>query len=87
MDERPKSHRLDAPRNVARLVYALAVACALLLVVDVFSPKHPHLPYEGWEGFFAFAGFFAYLGIVASAKLWRKLVMRPPDYYGDDDDG
>ena len=51
-------HRwLDEPRNVTRIVYCLAVLCALALAADFFYPKHPHFAVEGWPAFYAVYGF------------------------------
>lgn len=72
---------LDRPRNVARLVYLLYAVCAGLLLADLFYEKHAHFAFESWFGFFALFGFFAYVVIVLSAKLLRRLISRPEDYY------
>jgi hypothetical protein len=72
---------LDRPRNVTRLVYLLYGTCALLLLADLFYEKHVHFAFERWLGFFALFGFVAYVGIVMSAKLLRRLVRRTEDYY------
>lgn len=81
MSERPRW--LDHPRNVRRLAYALYAVCALLLLADLFYVKHVHFAFEGWIGFFALLGFVAYCFIVNAAKLLRRLVKRPEDYYGE----
>ena len=63
------------------IVYTLYVLCAALLLVDVFYHKHGHFAFEQWFGFYAFYGFLAYMFIVNSAKLLRKLVKRDENYY------
>ena len=72
---------LDKPRNVTRIVYTLYAICALLLIADLLYTKHVHFAFEGWFGFFPLVGFAAYLFIVMSAKLLRRLIARPEDYY------
>ena len=63
------------------IVYALYVICALLLIVDGFYHKHGHFAFEQWFGFYAFYGFVAYMVIVNSARLLRRLVKRDEHYY------
>ena len=63
------------------IVYALYAVCAALLLVDVFHHKHGHFAFEEWFGFYALYGFAAYMLIVNSAKLLRKLVKRDENYY------
>ena len=72
---------LDRPRNVTRLVYGLYALGAALLLADLFYEKHVHFDFEAWFGFFAFFGFGAYVFIVLSAKVLRRLIKRPEDYY------
>ena len=72
---------LDQPKNIKKLVYALGLICACLLVVDFIYHKHVHFNFENWFGFYAWFGFLAYGFIVMSAKLLRKLIMRKEDYY------
>ena len=63
------------------IVYALYAVCALLLLVDGFYHKHTHFGFEGWFGFYAFYGFAAYMLIVNSARLLRRLIKRDEHYY------
>lgn len=72
---------LDRPRNVTRLVYLLYAVCAALLLTDLLYHRDTHFAFEAWFGFFALFGFAAYAGIVMSAKLLRRLISRPEDYY------
>lgn len=78
---------LDDPRNVSRLVHGLYVLCAALLLADLLYTKHTHFAFEAWFGFFAFFGFGAYVFIVMSAKLLRRWLKRPEDYYERDRPG
>ena len=66
---------------ISFIVYALYALCAALLLIDVFHHKHGHFVFEEWFGFYAFYGFVAYMLIVNSAKLLRKLIKRDEDYY------
>jgi hypothetical protein len=72
---------LDEPRNVNRIVYGLAVLCALALVADFFYTKHPYFGVERWPGFYAVYGFVVSLALVLTAKQLRRLLRRDEDYY------
>ena len=45
--------------------------------------KHVNYEVEHWFGFYPLFGFLAYSFIVFAAHLWRRVVMRGEDYYGD----
>lgn len=74
---------LDDPRNGVRIVWALVVICAVLLVIDWFVPKHGPFAIEHWLGFYGTLGFIACVGFVLIAKQMRRILMRPEDYYDD----
>lgn len=81
---------LDEPRNVTRIVYALAALCALALLADFGYLKQPHFGLENWPGFYAIYGFVVSVTLVLTAKQLRKVLRRnenyyePPDRDGDD---
>ncbi|MGW0733917.1 hypothetical protein [Streptomyces sp. NPDC002851] len=77
---------LDEPRNVTRLVYGLAVLCALALLADFFYTKHPHFSVERWPGFYALYGFTGSVALVLTAKGLRRWLRRDEDYYEPYDD-
>lgn len=72
---------LDRPGNVERLVKALYWVCGLLLVIDVFIPKHGPFAVEHVFGFYGLFGFVACIVLVLAAKQLRKILLRPEDYY------
>ncbi len=78
-----KHYWLDQPRNINRIVYALWLICAGLLIAEFFYHKHPHFGWDGWFGFYALFGFVAYCFIVLTAKGLRRLIRRDEDYYSD----
>jgi hypothetical protein len=78
-DER--SYWLDNPRKVDRLMYLFYAACAVLVGIDIFIPKHGPFAIEHYFGFYAVLGFIACAGIILGAKLLRRVLMRPEDYY------
>jgi hypothetical protein len=72
---------LDEPAHVERLVRGFYAACALLLLLDLFVPKHGAFAVERLFGFYAFFGFAACVALVLVAKQLRRVLMRPEDYY------
>ena len=82
MDEE-KKYWLDEPHNVTRIYWGLCAVCALLFVADAFYHKHVQFEAESWFGFFGIFGFVACVGLVLAAKLLRKILIRPEDYYDE----
>jgi hypothetical protein len=72
---------LDDSRNVDRVVWGLYGLCAVLFVIDVLVEKHGPFAIEQLFGFYAIFGFVACVGLVLAAKVLRRIVMRPEDYY------
>jgi hypothetical protein len=72
---------LDDRANVDRLVRGFYAFCALLLLLDLFVPKHGAFAIEHLFGFYAFFGFAACVTLVLVAKQLRRVLMRPEDYY------
>ena len=78
-DER--QHVWDNPRNVKRLFNVFYAACAVVVVLDLVVERHE---VHGWERFVEFYPFYGFVGIVLLvliAKLMRRVLMRPEDYY------
>jgi len=67
--------------SVRRVLYALYTCCATLLVIDFLYHRHSMHPWDSWWGFYAGYGFLGCVLLVLIAKLLRKLVKRPEDYY------
>lgn len=77
-----RTYWLDDSRNVTKIFYALVALCVVVLAADFGAyHKHGHFEFEQLPGFNAFFGFLAYLGLVLSATLLRKLLKRDEDYY------
>ena len=83
MDDKPKRHIFDNPRNVKRAIYALYAVCALALIGDFIVDRHVDHPWEGIFGFYPVYGFGACVLLVLIAKEMRKVLMRKDDYYDD----
>ena len=71
------------PRTVDKIVRALYVVCAGLVLLDFFYDKHAHFHVEEWFGFYGFYGLFGSIGLVMTSKLMRRVLNRDEDYYGD----
>ena len=76
-----KKYWLDDPRNVKKIVYALYVVCALLVLADFTYTKEAHFPVENWWGFFGIFGLVACVVLVLAARLLRVILKRREDYY------
>jgi len=76
-----KRYWLDDARNVNRLVKVFYAICAVVLVLDVFVPKHGPFAVEHFFGFYSFYGFLACVVLVLIAKQLRRVLMRSEDYY------
>ena len=78
-----RQHIFDRPRNVRRLLYALYSVCVLLFAIDFLYHRHTQHAWDGWPGFYAVYGFVGCVLLVLIAKLLRRFLMRPENYYDD----
>ena len=72
---------LDAPKNRARVRKVFYIFLLILLVVEFFTTKHGHFPWEEAYGFYAVYGFIGCVSLIFIAKGLRWLVKRKEDYY------
>jgi len=72
----------DRPGAVKRFFWSFYALCGILLVVEPLVPAsgHPH-PWEESFGFYMIAGFVSFWFLVLVAKLMRRVLIRPEDYY------
>ena len=78
-----KQRWLDSKENVAKVYRGVWIACAVLLVAELFVHLHPHFAIERLFGFYGFYGFIGCVGLVLGAKALRKILYRPEDYYDE----
>ena len=76
-------HLFDRPRNIRRVLYVLYGICALLLASEFLYQRHPQHAWDGWPGFYAGYGFVGCVLLVLVAKLLRRFLKRPENYYDD----
>jgi membrane protein YdbS with pleckstrin-like domain len=81
-----REHLFDKPRNVRRLLYVLYSVCALLLAIEFLYHRHSQHTWDSWPGFYAGYGFVGCVLLVLVAKLLRRFLQRPANYYDDGDD-
>jgi hypothetical protein len=74
---------LDRAENVRKVYYSVWIACALLLVAELFIDKHVELEMEHLFGFHGFYGLVACVALVLAAKALRRVLKRPESYYDD----
>jgi len=72
---------LDEKKNVTRIVYGLYILCAGLIAADFFYYKKAYFSLEKLTGFYALYGFFMCIGLVICAKVMRRFLTRPEEYY------
>ena len=72
---------LDSAENRLRVRRYFYISLVILLVLDLFIPKHVHFAWENAPSFYAVYGFFACVSLIFVAKLLRLLVKRKEDYY------
>ena len=76
-----KRYWLDDPRNVRRLYLGLWIVGVVLIVLDLVVHRHAEAGFDGWFGFYGVYGFVACVTLILAAKLLRRVLMRPEDYY------
>lgn len=73
-------NKLNKTRKLTTALYA---ACAVLLGLDFFMPKHGYLPLENIPGVYAAIAIVACVGIVLAARYVLSMITRKnEDYYG-----
>ena len=72
---------LDSKKNRKRVIQCFYISLGLLLVIELFVPKHGHFAWEDMFGFFAVYGFIGCVSLIFIAKGLRWLVKRKEDYY------
>jgi hypothetical protein len=76
-----KQYWLDRRDNVTKLFRGLWVIGFLLVVADLVIDRHELVGFAAWLGFYSVYGFVACTCLVLAAKVLRRWVMRPEDYY------
>jgi hypothetical protein len=74
---------LDRAGNVRKVYYSVWIACGLLLLAELFIDKHGEVGIEHVFGFHGFYGLVACVALVLAAKLLRRVLIRPENYYDD----
>lgn len=82
MDDK-KQHLFDKPENIKRLLRLLYICCAIALALDFVIHRHTVHSWETLWGFYALYGFVGCVLLVLVAKWMRTFLMRPEDYYED----
>lgn len=77
-----RKYFFDDPKNVKWFLRSFYISLILLIIIDLFIPKHPYFAYEGFPSFYATFGFVACVLLVLAAKfILRPIVKRREDYY------
>lgn len=81
MKDTEPSHSPEGARHARIVVWAMLIACALLLAVDPLVHKHGEFAFEEWFGFHALFGLAAGVLVVLVALVLRAAVQRPEDFH------
>ncbi|HEX5091103.1 MAG TPA: hypothetical protein VFV84_00280 [Burkholderiales bacterium] len=76
-----RKYWLDDPRNVTKIYRGLWAIGLGLVLLDVIVHRHAEAGFDGLFGFYGLYGFVGIVVLVLGAKLLRRAVMRPEDYY------
>lgn len=80
-----EQHLFDNPQNIKRVLRGLYVVCAILFILDFVLHRHVAHPWDSLWGFYPIYGFVACVLLVLIAKWMRTILMRPQDYYDEED--
>jgi hypothetical protein len=83
MSDKNAEHWLVRPETIKLLWAAGLVVLAVLVLLDLVVPHHPHFGIDGVFGFGAWYGFGACVGLVLLAKLLGVILKRPDSYYDE----
>jgi hypothetical protein len=72
---------LDDPAHVTLIYRILIVTCIALVGLGVPVAIHGHFRWETWIGFYGLYGFVSCVTLVLVAKVLRRILKRPEDYY------
>jgi hypothetical protein len=64
-----------------RVLYVLAVLAAIAVAADFFYTKSPTFAWQGWAAFYGGFAFAACIVFALIARVLRRLLARPEDYY------
>jgi hypothetical protein len=81
MTPEKRKYWLDEPGNVTKLYRGLWAIGVALVLLDLLIHRHAEAGFDGLFGFYGLYGFIACVALVLAAKLLRRAVMRPEDYY------
>jgi hypothetical protein len=82
-----KVETMTLERYGRAFTFVLVLAILVLLVIEIFSHRHGELDIEDMFFFPAAFGFCAFIFIVMMGKLLRHFIMRPEDYYQNEEAG
>lgn len=81
MEQKKEFDWFDKPESIQKLWIILYVVCALTVVPDFFTHRHPHFGFDGFWGFYAFLGFISCAVLILFSKLAGLALKAKEDYY------
>lgn len=83
MPNKDDDHWLVQPGTIRLLWAGGLLLLAVLVLLDLVVPQHPHFRIDGLFGFGAWYGFGACVALVLLAKMLGLLLKRPDTYYDE----
>jgi hypothetical protein len=71
----------DRPEVIRKLWWLLYATCALTVVLELFSHRHPHFGFDGFFGFYAILGFVSCAVLILLSKVLALVLKAREDYY------
>ena len=84
-DMKHKVETMALKRYGKAFTLVLVIAIVILLVIEILTHRHGELPIEEMFFFPAVYGFCAFVFIVMMGKLLRQVIMRPENYYQNEE--
>jgi uncharacterized membrane protein len=79
--QKERRYWLDRKENVTTVYRTVWGIGALLLLAELFLHRHEDFTFAAWFAFYAVFGFAACVTLVLTAKVLRRILKRPEDYY------
>ncbi len=81
MDDQLKKELLVRAASGSNIIRLLIGLCALSVILELALSRKSLFDLEGFPGFYSLFALGAGVVVVFAARVLRKIVMRPEDYY------
>ncbi len=81
MKDQSKQEWLERAVSGNNIIRVLTGLCALSVILELALTRKSLFDFEGYPGFYPLFAVAAGVGAVLAARILRKIVSRPEDYY------